>query len=141
MAIDLTKKRIPPIGIVKLDEADGSPMINPETGERAGARMHSPASKIWEVANAERHRKTIRRVRDSGGKAEASTESNEDVAKFLNAVVEEFIGVEVPLPEGESGAKALVRAVLADPELGYIRDQLDKKAHDWGAFLDGSPTG
>lgn len=139
MAIDLTKKRVPPMGFVPLKERDGTPMVQ-ENGEPCGARMHTPSSKIWQNANARRRRKALQRVREMGGKLEAGQETPEDIAEFLTAVTEEFIGVEVPLPEGKSGAKALVEAIFADPELGFIRDYLDEKSGDWGSFTFGSAT-
>lgn len=140
MAIDLTKKTVPTVGFVRVKNADGSNMVD-DNGNGAFARMHSPASKTWEVANNARRRKMMQRVRENGGKIEAATDEPEDVIAFLVAVTEEFINLEVPLPDGETGAKALVRAIYANDQLGYIRDQMDADSKDWGAFLPSLPTG
>lgn len=139
MAIDLTKKRVPPIGYVLVKNADSSLMVD-DQGNPSYARMHSPASKVWQCANAAMRRKGLQRVREAGGKAEAYVETPDDIREFLNAITEEFVNVEVPLPEGQSGAKALVRAIYADDELGYIRDQMNDDSKDWGAFLPEPPS-
>lgn len=137
MAIDLTKKFVPTIGLIQLKNPDNSPMLD-EAGEPAFARVHSPASKIWEVADAAQRRKAMKRVRESGGKIEAASENAEDTLEFLMAVTEEFVNVTVPVPEGETGAKAMVRAIYNHPQLGFIRDQIASAARDWGSFTDGS---
>lgn len=139
MAIDLTKKLVPAIGYVRVKEADGSVMKD-EKGNIAYARMHSPASKTWQVADAARHRKMMARIKDQGGNLAAAADEPEDVIDFLTAVTEEFIGLEVPLPEGENGSKALVRAIYTNEGLGYIRDGMYREGRDWGAFLPAPPT-
>lgn len=139
MAIDLTQKLVPAVGYIQLKNADGSLMAD-EQGNGAFARVHSPSSKVYEQAFAARRRKTLKRVRENGGKLEAGQEQPEDIVEFLIAITEEFIGVEVPLPEGETGAKAMVRAIYSNPALGFIRDQMDAAAGDWGAFLGKLPT-
>lgn len=136
MAVDLSQKRIPNICTLPLKNADQSPLVD-EKGEPARVRIHSPSSKVWEAAQAARRRKSLKRVREQGGKLEAANaEDQTDKIEFLCAITEEFIGVDLPLPEGESGSKALVRAIYSDPGLGFIRDQLDAAAQDWGAFLE-----
>lgn len=139
MAIDLTKKLVPTVGYVQVKNADGSLMLD-DKGDGAYARMHSPASKTWEVANAARRRKLMKRVRENGGKIEAANDEPEDVVDFLCSITEEFINLECPLPDGESGAKALVRAIYTEPQLGFIRDQMDKDSGDWGAVMGKLPT-
>lgn len=138
MAIDLTTKHAPTVFLMKLKNADGSVMTN-DKGEVAQVRLHSPASKVWEAAMALRKRRNLKKIRENGGKLEgAADDETTDKIKFLCAITEEFIGVTVPLGEGESGAKALVEAIYSNPHLGYIRDQVDTAAQDWGSFLEAS---
>jgi hypothetical protein len=139
MPIDLTTKLIPTIGKIALKNADGSPMLD-DANQPAYVRLHSPASKVWQVADAAKRRKAMKRVRENGGKIEAAADGDEDVIEFLVAVTEDFVNVSVPLAEGETGAKAMVRAIYSNPALGYIRDQAEAAASDWGSFTDGSVT-
>jgi hypothetical protein len=131
---------VPTIGKINLKRPDGSPLLD-ENQQPAFARVHSPASKVWEVANATKRRKAMKRVRDAGGKIEAAADDSSDNIEFLVAITEEFVGADVPLPEGHSGAKAMVRAIYDNPALGFIRDQVEAAASDWGSFTDGSATG
>lgn len=140
MAIDLSQKLVPVVGYVQVKNADGSLMLD-DSGNGAYARMHSPASKIWEVADAAMRRKSLRRVRENGGKIEAvADEPIEDIIDFLCAITEEFINLKVELPEGETSAKALVKAIYTNPQWGFIRDQMKADARDWGSILGKLPT-
>lgn len=140
MAVNLLDFQVPTIGTVTLKHPDGSPLLD-ENQQPSFARVHSPASKVYEVANAARRRKVMKRVREAGGRFEASIEGSEDNIEFLVAITEEFVNVNVPLPEGETGSKALARAILSNPGLGFIREQIEAAANDWSSFLDGSATG
>lgn len=135
MAIDLSTKLVPSTGLVQVKNADGSLMFD-SAGKGAFARMHSPASKTWEVANAARRRKQMKRVRENGGKIEAASDDADDVIDFLCAITEEFVNLTVPLTEGDASAKAMVRAIYTNPQLGYIRDQMDADSRDWGSFTN-----
>lgn len=137
MAVNLLEIQVPAVGQVNLKHPDGSPLLD-ENQQHAFARVHSPASKVYEVANAARRRKSMKRVREAGGRFEAGIEGSEDTIEFLVMITEEFVNVVVPLPEGETGSKALVRAILSNPSLGFIREQIEAAANDWSSFLGGS---
>jgi hypothetical protein len=137
MAVNLLDIQVPTVGQIQLKRPDGSPLLD-ENQQPAFARVHSPASKVWEVAHAAKRRKTMKRVREGGGKIEASVDDADDTIEFLVAITEEFVNVEVPLAEGQTGAKALVRAIYSNPALGFIRDQVEAASMDWGSFLDSS---
>lgn len=139
MAVNLLDFAVPSIGQIQLKRPDGSPLLD-ENNQPAFARVHSPASKTYEVANAARRRKTMKRVRDAGGRIEAAADDSADSLEFLVAITESLENIHIPLPEGESGAKAIVRAVYSNPALGFIRDQVEAAASDWGSFLDSSAT-
>lgn len=131
-------KRIPAIGKVLLKEADGAPMMNEADGTQSWARLHSPASKFHENAMAKRRRNLMKRVREAGGKIEGGAETSEDKVDFLTDVITEFSPGVV---EGVPGTpKEQIETILKDAELGYIRDQLDAAAQDWGSFLDSLET-
>lgn len=139
MAVNLLDIQVPAIGKINLKHPDGSPLLD-ENQQPAFARVHSPASKVWEIANAAKRRKVMKRVRDAGGRIEAAADDSADNVEFLVAITEEFVGADVPLSNGESGAKAMVRAILSNPALGFIRDQIEGAASDWGSFSEGSAT-
>lgn len=139
MSIDLNQKFVATIGFVQVKNADGSLMFD-DNGSGAYARMHSPASKTWEVANAARRRKLLKRVRENGGKIEASQDEPGDIIDYLCAITEEFINLSVSTEDGDTSAKGLVRAIYTNPQLGFIRDQMDAASKDWGDFLPELPS-
>lgn len=138
MPVNLLSKQVPTTYLLPLKNADGSPMLD-DDNEPAAVRIHTPASKVYEVAHAAMRRKTMKRVRESGGRIEAAADDIEDKQAFLVAITEEFVNVS--LPEVGPGAKTLVRAVYENPQLGFIRDQIEGAASDWGSFPDSSATG
>lgn len=137
MAVNLLAIQVPTTGLINLKAPDGSPLLDADN-RPAQARVHSPASKVWEVANASKRRKTMKRVREFNGKIEAAADDAEDTVDFLVAITEEFVNVEIP--DAPVGAKALVRAIYENPALGFIRDQVETAANDWGSFTSGSKT-
>ncbi|WP_232494917.1 hypothetical protein [Novosphingobium kaempferiae] len=139
MPVNLLERQVPTVGPIYLKNPDGSPLLD-ENKQRCFARVHSPASKVWEVAHAALRRKTAKRVREANGRIEAAVDDADDKVDYLVTITEEFVGVVVPLPEGETGTKAMVRAILGNPALGYIRDQIEAASTDWGSFIEGSAT-
>lgn len=137
MAVNLATKRVPPIFDLQLKNADGSPMLDEENNP-AFVRVHTLASKTYEVAQTALRRKSLKRVRENGGKMEAVADDRDDKTDFLVAVTEEFVNV--ALDGVGTGAKALATAIYKDPELGFIRDQVEAAYSDWGSFTDGSAT-
>jgi len=137
-------KRVPPVGLIRLKNPDNSLMVG-DDGNPSYARGQSPSSKVWQAANAQMHRAGLKRVREGGGRIEAMADSPEDSVDFLRAVVDEFINLPSGISDAPLSGKDLVNAVLADEELGYIKDFLKDEMRDWGAFLPlstlGSPTG
>ncbi len=132
-------KRVPPIGLIRLKNPDGSTMKG-DNDEPSFARAHSPASKLWQTLDTARHRKGLARVRENGGRVEALADSRQDDKEFLAGIVEEFINLPSGTTTEDAHGKKLVEIVLDDPEIGYIFDQLNGDTKDWGAFLPLPPT-
>lgn len=127
-------KRVSAIAYARVKNADGSYMTG-DNGKPSYARMHTPASKVHEVAAAARKRKSLKLVREGGGNIEAvADEPIENVIEYLCAITTEFINVDTDIPNDGDKA-AYVRAVLSDPGYGYIRDHLDAVSKEWGDFL------
>ena len=137
MAFDITQKRATDTGVIELKNGDGSPMVN-EKGEPFTVTVHSPASKIWMQADADKSRKRAERLRKNGGKVEAALDgATQDQIEFLTRVTLRFNGdIEHP----DAGTKGLTRAIYEDDALGFIRDHVDREVNDWSAFTKGSAT-
>lgn len=133
MAVNALTKLAAEISDIPVKEMDGSPMLD-ENNNPVTATMFSPGSKIWQVANSAKRRKTMRKVRENGGKLEAVADDTEDTIDFLVAVTKRFNGLEI---EGEADQ---VRAIYSHPQLGYIRDQMEAAATNWESFTKASST-
>lgn len=130
----MTTKRVSAIGLIKLRYPDGEQMTG-DDGEPTYARAHSPASKLWQVLDTARERKKFRKLRENKNRTEALADMHEENVEFIKGAVEEFINFPSGLASEPAHGKRLVEIVIDDPELGYLRDQLQVDLEDWGAFL------
>lgn len=131
MAINALTKLAAEISDIPVKNMDGSPMLD-EANNAVTATMFSPGAKIWQVAHAARRRKTMKKVRENGGKMEAVADDTEETVDFLCAVTKRFNGIEIP------DAPDQVRAIYSHPQLGYIRDQMEVAATNWENFIAAS---
>lgn len=113
-------------------DADDTPLLN-EDGTPCTATIHGPGSKRYAAALAARQARLMAKV--SKGKAPTFTadEQLRYQAEFLAAITED-IGLAYDDLQGQD--KLL--AIYGDLELGYIADQVAKKAGDWANFSKGS---
>jgi hypothetical protein len=130
MAINALTKLSAEISDLPVQNMDGSPML--DDGKPVTATCFGPGSKIWQVADANKRRKAMRRVRENNGKLEAAADDTEDTIEFLCAITKRFNGLEI---EGEADQ---VRAIYSNPLLGYIRDQFADKTRNWENFTQAS---
>lgn len=136
MAVDILSKRVAEVSDIPLKNPDGSPMVD-DAGQPVTATMFSPGSKIWEVANAAKKRKAIRRTRENGGKIENVVDNeNEDAVDFLCAIIKRFNNLSIATQD--TSEKGIVRAVLSEPLLGFVRDHLEDAASNWENFTQAS---
>jgi len=136
MAYDITRKRALETGRIELKAGDGSPLTD-DDGNPLAVTVHSPGSKVWQQANADKNRKQAERLRKAGGRAEAMLDNAiEDQVDFLVRVTISFDGWEYP---GKWPAEPeMFRAAYADSSLGFIRDHVWAEVNDWSAFTSGS---
>lgn len=133
---DITKKRASETGVIDLKSGDGSPLLD-DDGNQLSVTVHSPGSKVWAQANADKSRKLTERVRKNGGKFEAAVDhAIDDQVDFLCRVTISFNGWEYPVDKGGD----MFRAAYSDPTLGYIRDHVFAEVNDWAGFTGASAT-
>lgn len=136
MAFDITKKSAAATGTIELKDGSGAPLLD-DAGAPLTVTVHSPASKAWQQANAEKNRRQAERMRKAGGRAEALLDgAREDQIEFLTRITIGFNGLEYPGAGKTPGEQA--RAIYDDDALGFIRDHVFAEANDWAAFTSGS---
>ncbi|MGH6746593.1 hypothetical protein [Novosphingobium sp.] len=138
MALIITNHRVADVSDLPVKNADGSPFLDPETKAPITATVFGPGSKIWQVADAARRRKAVKRSREANGKFEAALDNEtEDEIEFLCAITKSFNGLEYP---GANGDKETVAAVYNDHHLGYIRDHMGVDTKSWENFMKASQS-
>ena len=141
MALNITSKRVADISDLPVKNADGVALIDPETGAPVTATICGPGTKIWQVADAAKRRKAIKRSREANGKFEAALDNEDaDIADFLCAITKRFNHLDYEDDEGNKvqGEREIVRAVYSDPLLGFIRDHMVEDTRNWENFMKAS---
>jgi hypothetical protein len=107
----------------------------PDKSKPVGITLYGPGTKQHQKASAEKHLRTIERMRRKGGKLkQTAAEMREDDAEFLTAVTASFHNIERDELQGE----ALYRATYEDLEIGFIAEQANAFVGDWANFPQGS---
>ena len=141
MALNISSFRVADIADLPIKNADGSPLVDPETGEPVTATICGPGHKVWQVADAAKRRKAIKRSREANGKFEAALDNEDaDNIDFLCAITKRFNHLDYEDADGNAvhGDRETVRAVYADPLLGFIRDHLMDDTRNWENFMKAS---
>ena len=137
MAVNILSKRVAEVSDLPVKNPDGSPMVD-EAGNPVTATVFGPGTKVWQVADAARRRKAVKRTREANGKFEAAFDNeDEDTVEFLCTITKRFNNLEHPDAQGD---KDTVRAVYSEPLLGFIRDHMEADTKSWENFMQASQT-
>jgi len=141
MTLNITTKRVADVADLPVKDADGKPMTDPETGAAITATILGPGTKVWQVADATKRRKAIKRSREANGKFEAALDNEDaDIIEFLATITKRFNGLDYEDEQGNKveGERETVRAVYSDPLLGFIRDHMLDDTRNWENFMKAS---
>ena len=137
MAVNILTKRVADVSDLPVKNPDGSPMVD-DAGNPVTATVFGPGTKVWQVADAARRRKAVKRTREANGKFEAAFDNeDEDTVEFLCTITKRFNNLEYPDVQGD---KETVRAVFTEPLLGFIRDHMEADTKSWENFMQASQT-
>ena len=129
MPVNILSKVAAEVSDIPIKNPDGSPMLD-DRQQPVTATCFGPATKVWQVADAARRRKAVKRTREANGKFEAAFDGEiEDAIDFLCAVTKRFNNLEYP---GVEGDREVVRAVYSNPQ--------DANLKSWENFIEASPT-
>lgn len=134
--MDASKLKAAATGAVHIKNAAGEPLFEGENPVRI--IVHGPGSRAFGTVKSRQTARALKRMNDNEGKITAPTadESRQEVAEDLATVTISFEN----LTYGDLSGAALFEAFYADPELGYITNQVTKHLADWGNFRPGSPA-
>lgn len=115
-----------------LVDASDNPILGPD-GKPATATIHGPGSKRYAQAQAVRQAKTLARIQSGREVRPNAEEQARTGAEFLAAITDE-----IQLEYGDLTGRDKLLAIYSDPSVGFIAEQVSKKAGDWANFSQGS---
>lgn len=118
----------------QLCDAADEPLVN-EDGSPCNATIHGPGSRRYAAAQAAKQSKLLNRLQRGKDINLSADEAARQQAEFLTAITE---SLDVAYDDLKGRDKLL--AIYSDLELGFIADQVTKKAGDWANFTRGSAT-
>lgn len=133
------------ISAMAADETFDVEILNPKTGEPligdegkpCTVTVYGPGSKPFAAAKSAQSNRNIRRIRAKGGKADTTPEEDAAaVASFLTAITVGFNH----FTYGGADGQDMFRACYLDAKMGWLTDQVNSGAGDWGNFSKAAPT-
>lgn len=112
------------------DPRTGEPLIG-DDGVVVSVTVHSPGSKEFAAARSEASNRAIKRLRSKGKTDTTAEEDLASTANFLTRITVSFNGLRF----GDAEGKELFRSVYLNPGLGWLTEQVNVGAGDWGNSL------
>ncbi len=130
--MDIKSLRIKDTGRMHVTDASGNKLYD-EKNKAVIIVLHSPASKEYAQANANRENMLVDMLREKGS-ASATVESKSKAkASYLVDCTHSMEGIEY---DGLKG-RDLFNAVYTDRAIGFIADQANVRLNDWSNFIEG----
>lgn len=124
------------VDIEIIDPRTGEPLIG-EGGKPCSVTTHSPGSKAFAAEQSKASNRAIKRLRSKGKSDTTPEEDAASKASFLTGITVSFNNF--TYKDGEQGPD-MFRACYLDSGMGWLTDQVNTGAGDWGNALKASPT-
>lgn len=113
-------------------DAEDQPLVDAQ-GKPCRATIHGPGSRVYIAAQSARQAKLMGKLQKNKEPIFTADEELRSRSEFLAAITDD---IELGYDDLEGREKHL--AIFGDPELGFIAEQVTKKAGDWANFSKGS---
>lgn len=117
------------------DPRTGEPLIGAE-GKAVSVTTHSPGSKPFAAAQSKAANRTMKRLRTKG---RADTTPEEDAAAKASFLTEITVSFNHFTYKGGEQGPEMFRACYLDGAMGWLTDQVNVGAGDWGNALRPTP--
>lgn len=126
------------VGGQEIDDGEGG--TKTVGGEPMTVTVYGPGSKAFKGAKAAQSNRNMKRARASGGRVETTADEDAaDTAAFLSAITVSLNNFSYKgLAPNE---RETFRALYLDRKMGWITDQVNAQAGDWGRFTQAAPVG
>ena len=118
---------------LELVGTDDEPIIG-DGGKQAAITVYGPGSKAFAKASASRAERMMARMAKRGKVKLTPEDQAAETAEFLSAITVSLHHFDY---EGAATAEA-IKAMYADPTLGFVADQVQKAVGDWANFTQAS---
>lgn len=125
------------VDIEVLDPRTGEPLIG-EGGRPCSVTTHSPGSKAFVAAQTKASNRALKRLRSKGRQDATPEEDVATKASFLTDITVSFNNF--TYKGGENASADTHRACYSDTGMGWLTDQVNTGAGDWGNSLKAAPT-
>lgn len=118
------------------DDDGGTTMVG---GVPMSVTVYGPGSKQFKAAKSAQSNRNMKRARASGGRVETTAdEEAADVAAFLSTIT---VSLNHFTYKGLApDSRDTFRAMYLDRKMGWITDQVNSQAGDWGRFTKAAPS-
>jgi hypothetical protein len=130
MAFDIKRRATAETFSFQLADADDTPLTH-DDGTPVMAEVHGPGSRTYAQAAARRQGRVLKRLQQPGNADAQARETAEFLADITVSLDLEYEGLE---------GRAKLVAIYTDTSIGFVAEQVARKAADWGNFAAGSST-
>ena len=131
MSFNITTKRAVDTAEIKIIDPDTGEQLIGDGKKPVSITMYGPASKIHIAAQAAANARAAKRYQAKAGADETPDEILEAKAAFLADITVSFNNFDYEgMPDGPDAWKAC----YADPGLGWLTNQADRKGAAWANF-------
>jgi hypothetical protein len=113
-----------------IDPSTGEPLLN-DVGSTCSVTVYGPGSKPFAAAKSASSNRSMKRMRAKGKLDTTPEEDAAVIASFLTAITVSFNGFDYK--GGEQGPD-MFRACYLDTGMGWLTEQVNTGAGDWGNF-------
>jgi hypothetical protein len=131
------------ISSLAADETFDVEILNPKTGEAligdggkpCSVTVYGPGTKPFAAARSRASNRAVKRLRSKGSKSDTTPEEElAATASFLTDITKSFNNFGY---KGMPAGAEAHRALYLDPHMGFITEQVNVGAGDWGNFTKG----
>lgn len=132
-SLDISEQAVAPdaTAVCLLNDRHGNELIG-DNGERASITFHAAGSRAFVEAKTKAKNRNMRRLRTSRN---TDVKTDEDLAHegaFLRDIAISFDNFQYGKPGTYPNFKAMAYACFINPGMGWLTDQFNAEAGDWG---------
>lgn len=124
------------VGGQEIDDGEGG--TKTVGGAPMTVTVHGPGSKEFKAAKSAQSNRNMKRARASGGRVETTADEDAaDVAAFLSLITVSLNNFTYKGLDPKD--RETFRALYLDRKMGWLTDQVNTAAGDWGRFTQAAP--